>query len=716
MERYLAHIAENGREQTVKEHLDGTAKLCGGFAEAFGAGRLGWMVGEAHDIGKYSAPFQRRIREKDVATDHSTAGAQQAAGIWGPPAAYCIAGHHGGLPDGGCRTDVPGQPTLSGRLKKQVAPYNAFSAEVTLSRVPFQIPHVMGRGGFTVSFWTRMLFSCLVDADYLDTEAFMQGSPPPRGRRLEADVLLERLKTYVAPWWDAKTELNQVRCQILRACLDAGTQPPGLFTLTVPTGGGKTVSSLAFALRHAREHGKKRIVYVIPFTSIIEQTADKFREILGDEMVLEHHSNVDYDDTEEADAETRRKKLATENWDMAVIVTTAVQFFESLFSNKPSRCRKLHNLADSVIIFDEAQTIPLPYLKPCVRAIAELTVNYGASCVLCTATQPALGPLFREVSPQLTLREIAPEIDPAVFRRVIYHHIGKLSDEDLAARLNGHTQALCIVGTRKQAQAVYDLLEREGSFHLSTLMTPNHRRSVLAEIRRRLKAGQPCRVVSTSLIEAGVDVDFPVVYRSEAGLDSEIQAAGRCNREGRRPAGESMVYLFQPDGTYTAQLPHALKRPLETARQVTRDCAALDDPEIIERYFSTLYQYEGEALDQKNIVPRLEAGAQDNSYPFRTVAEKFRLIENDTRTVLIPRSDDARALADRLREGERSRALLRQAAQESVNIYPQHFDTLNARGALEILDENVTILRDCTRYNEQTGLALLSDSGVGIFL
>ena len=192
----------------------------------------------------------------------------------------------------------------------------------------------------------------------------MQGSPPPRGRRLEADVLLERLKTYVAPWWDAKTELNQVRCQILRACLDAGTQPPGLFTLTVPTGGGKTVSSLAFALRHAREHGKKRIVYVIPFTSIIEQTADKFREILGDEMVLEHHSNVDYDDTEEADAETRRKKLATENWDMPVIVTTAVQFFESLFSNKPSRCRKLHNLADSVIIFDEAQTIPLPYLKP----------------------------------------------------------------------------------------------------------------------------------------------------------------------------------------------------------------------------------------------------------------------------------------------------------------------------------------------------------------
>ena len=715
MAEYLAHISEDNRKQTIKAHLDGTAEFCRKFSEPFGAGELAWMVGQAHDIGKYSEPFQRRIRKENVATDHSTAGAQQVAGILGPLVAYCIAGHHGGLPDGGSCTDTAEQPTLWGRLKKQVAPYGAFSVEVSLAPVQFQRPQMMGQGGFTVSFWTRMLFSCLVDADYLDTEAFMQGGVPPRGRSLEVDSLLKRLEDHINPWWDAKTELNRARCEILRACLDAGVQPPGLFTLTVPTGGGKTVSSLAFALRHAKAHGKKRIVYVIPFTSIIEQTADEFRKILGTENILEHHSNVDYDDNEQADEEARRKKLATENWDMPVIVTTAVQFFESLYACKSSRCRKLHNLADSVIIFDEAQTIPLPYLKPCVRAIAELTVNYGASCVLCTATQPALEPLFREILPALSFREIAPPVDPSVFQRVTYSHIGQLSDEELAMRLNGHTQALCIVGTRKQAQSIYDLLDSEGSFHLSTLMTPNHRRKVLAEIRQRLLDEKPCRVIATSLIEAGVDVDFPVVYRAEAGLDSEIQAAGRCNREGKRPAGESMVFLFQPEAQYTARMPHTLKRPYETARQVTRNGAVLDAPETIQRYFSTLYQYEGAALDQKNIVAKLEAGARNGSYPFRWVGESFRLIENDTRTVLIPRSDTARLLADRLRMGERSRALLRQAAQESVSIYPQHFAELE-QCALEILDENISILTDMTQYSEQTGLSLKADSGVGIFL
>lgn len=712
MIKFLAHYAEDGREQSVKDHLDGTAELCREFARPFGAEELARMIGEAHDIGKYAEPFQRRIRGESLKTDHSTAGAQQAARILGVPAAYCIAGHHGGLPDGGNNMDTRDQPTLCGRLKKQVATYDAFSAEVSLTPVRFLTPGVMGRGGFTVSFWIRMLFSCLVDADYLDTEAFMLGSVPPRGRALDADDLLQRLEAYIEPWWDAKTELNRARCEILRACLDAGAQPSGLFTLTVPTGGGKTVSSLAFALRHAKAHGKRRIIYVIPFTSIIEQTADAFRKILGDENVLEHHSNVDYDDTEDSDEETRRKKLATENWDMPVIVTTAVQFFESLFANKPSRCRKLHNLVDSVIIFDEAQTIPLPYLKPCVRAIAELTVNYGASCVLCTATQPALEPLFREVSPNLTFREIAPPTDPSVFRRVTYSQCGRLSDEELAARLNGNSQVLCVVGTRKQAQAVYDLLDAEGSFHLSTLMTPNHRRAVLAEIRRRLKDGKPCRVVSTSLIEAGVDVDFPVVYRAEAGLDSEIQAAGRCNREGKRPAAESMVFIFQPDSQYIMHLPDSMKRPMETARGIVQGCDVPDAPETVREYFTRLYQYEGPALDQKGIVPMLEAGAQTGSYPFRSVGEAFRLIENDTRMVLIPHTDEAEVLATRLRSGERSRTLMRQAAQESVNVYSRHYENL----PLEILDESVAILADPNLYSEQTGLTLLSENCGGIFL
>ncbi|MGN1069697.1 MAG: CRISPR-associated endonuclease Cas3'', partial [Candidatus Fimadaptatus sp.] len=301
--KYLAHIAEDGREQTLKSHLTGTAERCREFAAAFGAGELAGMMGMLHDIGKYSDAFQRRIRGQNEKVDHSTAGAQQAnAKLRCLPAAYCIAGHHGGLPDGGSRVDTPEQTTLCGRLKKRIPPCDAFSAEVPLAQArPQRTPNVLGSGGFTAALWTRMLFSCLVDADFLDTEAFMQGGAPARGREFDAEALLARLESHIAPWWDAQSELNRTRCRILRACLDAGEQPPGLFTLTVPTGGGKTVSSLAFALRHACTHGKRRVIYVVPFTSIIEQTAAEFRRILGDESVLEHHSNVNYDDDENAD-------------------------------------------------------------------------------------------------------------------------------------------------------------------------------------------------------------------------------------------------------------------------------------------------------------------------------------------------------------------------------------------------------------------------------
>ncbi|MGN0743306.1 MAG: CRISPR-associated helicase Cas3' [Candidatus Fimadaptatus sp.] len=714
--KYLAHISEDGREQSLKSHLTGTAERCREFADPFGAGELAGMMGMLHDIGKYSDAFQRRIRGQNEKVDHSTAGAQQAyANIKYPAVTYCIAGHHGGLPDGGSRVDAPDQTTLCGRLKRQIPPYDAFSTEVQLAKAqPHRTPNKLGEGGFTAALWTRMLFSCLVDADFLDTEAFMQGGAPARGREFDAEVLLARLESHIAPWWDAQTELNRTRCRILRACLDAGAQQPGLFTLTVPTGSGKTVSSLAFALRHARAHGKRRVIYVVPFTSIIEQTAAEFRRILGDENVLEHHSNVNYDDDEDADGEQRLKKLATENWDMPVIVTTAVQFFESLFADRPSRCRKLHNLVDSVIIFDEAQTIPIPYLKPCVWAIAELTVNYGATCVLCTATQPALGKLFQEAAPGLNCREIAPVVDRSVFKRVTYRNVGKLDDDELAARLNAHGQVLCVVGTRRQAQEVYSRLSGEGSFHLSTLMTPNHRRAVLDTIRQRLKDGLLCRVVSTSLIEAGVDVDFPTVYRAEAGLDSVVQAAGRCNREGKRPADESIVYIFQPDNKYIKGMPHALGRPLAVAQSAKRDCDDWDSEETIRRYFTQLYQVDD--LDSKAVVKQLEEGRKMGSFPFRSVGEKFRIIQSDAHTVFIPRTDDAQIMAQRLLRGERSRALMRQAAQESVGVYSGHYEALLARGALEVLDEGIAVLTDMALYSEHTGLKLLEhEEGLAFF-
>lgn len=712
---YLGHRAEDGREQLLLDHLTGVARYAQAFADSFGAGALAYQIGLAHDAGKYSDKFQRRIRGAAVQVDHSTAGAQLMIERRNAPAAYCIAGHHGGLPDGGGQYDQA-QPTLSARKEKPVEPYDGFWREVTLEPAAFAPPTILGSGGFTASFWIRMLFSCLVDADYLDTEAFMQGKKPPRGDYASIEELLARLYRYMEDnFKNPKGDLNRERCAILQACMDAGRQQsPGLFTLTVPTGGGKTVSSLAFALEHAKRHHLKRVIYVIPFTSIIDQTVSEFEKILGKGNVLAHHSGVEYEDGEGNDSDQSRKKLAAENWDMPVVVTTAVQFFESLFSNKPSRCRRLHNIAQSVIIFDEAQTIPLPYLKPCVRAIAELTVNYRTSCVLCTATQPALGPLFAEVLPALQSRELCPPLNYDVFRRVQYANLGKLCDEELASRLNGHTQVLCVVGLRKHAQTVFALLEQKGSVHLSTLMTPRHRRIMLRLIRRRLKRGQACRVVSTSLIEAGVDVDFPVVYRAEAGLDSEIQAAGRCNREGSRPLEESFVYLFTPEDAYTAHLPHMLRRPMETARNVVRGCRELDAPETIERYFTQLYQLSGPLLDQKQVVSRFEKA--QGSYPFATVAGDFRLIETNTRAVIIPKGAQYRKLEERLRSGERSRELFRKLGVFTVNVYERQFEALAGRGALEFLDEEVAILRDLTLYDGKTGLKIPEDSAEALFV
>lgn len=312
----------------------------------------------------------------------------------------------------------------------------------------------------------------------------------------------------------------------------------------MPTGGGKTVASLAFALKHAVEHNMDRVIYVIPYTSIIEQNAQIFREILGDDNVLENHCNVDYEGTEEF----RPMQLASENWDKPVVVTTNVQFFESLFSNKSSKCRKLHNIANSVIIFDEAQMLPIDYLTPCLSMIQELVENYGTSVVLCTATQPALDDFF--VSKEQIV-ELCPRLGEQFrfFERVTYQNIGSISKEGITELLAKEQSVLCIVNTRKDAQELYHSLQGGGVYHLSTSMYPKHRKRVLKCVKERLSTKKKCILISTSLVEAGVDLDFSCVYREIAGIDSMIQAAGRCNREGKRTVEESKVYIFELEGS-----------------------------------------------------------------------------------------------------------------------------------------------------------------------
>ena len=407
---YIAHLNEE-HTQTLKDHLCGTAELAGYFAGRFGKADWGYTCGMLHDIGKYSLAFQDKIKNNsNRQVDHSTAGAKacfEKGGMYSFMS-YCIAGHHSGLPDYGSSSDPGNAPTLQGRKKKHIEDCGAYKSEIHIPEIktlPFD-PQNSPDPDFSLSVFIRMLYSCLVDADFLDTEYFMKEGQTQREAGEEPSVLLEKLKKHVAGWLlneDTET-VNGRRTEILRHCFECGHKERGIFQLTVPTGGGKTIASLAFALQHAVENQMDRVIYVIPYTSIIEQNAAVFREILGEQNVLENHYNVDYESTEEL----KPMQLASENWDKPVVVTTNVQFFESLFANKSSKCRKLHNIANSVIIFDEAQMLPTDYLKPCIAVMEELAANFGSSIVLCTATQPALSPFFQRKMP---VTELCPRVE-----------------------------------------------------------------------------------------------------------------------------------------------------------------------------------------------------------------------------------------------------------------------------------------------------------------
>ena len=722
---YIGHKSDDGRKQLLKEHLEGVAKLAKTFAAPFSGQAHAERTGTLHDAGKYSEAGQKRMNDPEhtAKVDHATAGARIALEqMKDPCGASAIAGHHGGMPDLGNKLSGEGDGTLYGRVQKDLSgklDASAFWQENEIEKDNKKIlPEWLQkeRLPFSWQFYTRMLFSCLVDADFLDTEAFMKQAEQPgnlRGQRVSMKELFACVDRHIAPWLEhPKNEINAKRSEILRDCLEAAKGTPGLYSLTVPTGGGKTISSLAFAMKHAAENGMKRIIYVIPYTSIIEQNAKVFREILGDENVIEHHSGIQVDEDEkntmDGNEALRRKMLATENWNAPVIVTTAVQFFDSLFSNKPSKCRKLHNIADSVIIFDEAQMIPLAYLKPCVCAIGELVRHYHTTAVLCTATQPSLNRMFSNYDKALTVHEICRNV-PALqtfFRRVHFEDAGQMNLDSVAEALTQQHQVLCIVNKKISAQQIFQKLPKDGSYHLSTWMTPDHRTRMLEIIRERLKAGLSCRVVSTSLMEAGVDVDFPQAWREKAGLDSILQAAGRCNREGKRTAEESKVVLFAlEDGA-----PKHMRPNLAAAEIALEDAAQPDESPAIEEYFNQLYRMNGEkGLDIKDILDSCR------KYAFKTIADDFHLIDSDTYTIYIPSIDNAADL-ETLKAGIYSRALMRRIGRSAVNVYKWDFEKLNEAGKLQQMDEYSAILLDKeNNYDEQCGLKLDMVSGIGLF-
>ena len=725
MSKYLSHIAEDGREQTNLEHLIGTAELCGKFASHFNAREIGILTGMTHDLGKYSSEFQNRLKNNGRKVDHSTAGAVECCKLGQQYAAYAVLAHHSGLPDNGTWDDLSGS-TVSARINRAVrgdlCNYSAWQKEVALPEA--SIPKHIMKDRLTDIFFIRMLYSCLVDADFLDTAEFMLGEPYLDPSYADMTELNRRLDAYISNWFPPKNELNVRRCEILASCMErAATVSSELLTLTVPTGGGKTVASLAYALRRSIRPDKprRRIIYVIPYTSIIEQTAETFRKILGKENVLEHHSGIIYDTDKKLNADNDTNEelnknniymaRATENWDAPVIVTTAVQFFESFYASRNSRCRKLHNIADSVILFDEAQMLPLPYLRPCIHVISQLVAHYGVTAVLCTATQPVLEPFFKDYLPGTVPVELCPpELQKdEIFKRVSFRQIDRISPVSLSEKLNSHPQVLCVVNSRASAYELYALLEKDGSsFHLSTLMTPADRKRILADIRKRLNDNLPCRVISTSLIEAGVDVDFPVVYREEAGLDSILQAAGRCNREGKRNPEDSIVTIFKSE----KNPPQLFRQAIDAARDVLRTREDIASQAAIRQYFENYYQAKGEqAPDRHKILEQLDNALM----PIRTVAGQFHLIESDTITVCIPIGEGER-LIEQYRYGEVTRNLIRQLGQYSISVYENHFKALFSAGDIEAIGTDFFVLKNIDLYNSDTGLSLTADTGKAEFI
>jgi CRISPR-associated endonuclease/helicase Cas3 len=695
-----AHTLGPSRSQwePLEVHAHRVAELARSFTAEFSAGDWGELLGRWHDLGKASDKFQAYLNatcDPDAAEatrgpDHSTFGARHAVdsvpNLAGQLLAFCIAGHHAGLADSTATEDASARATLAYKLNPAqyaIEPVTLppDASEPIQLRFPFATPSAADLG-FAVAFFARMLFSALIDADRTATEEFCNREQSAERNRPKPT--LADLRPLVDSFLDRKQQqakqssVNDIRARVLRQCLDAAALPPGFFSLNVPTGGGKTLASLAFALHHAEHHPKlRRVVVAIPFTSIIEQTADQYRQALGvlaDDGLIEHHSNLN------PKHDTRRNKLAAENWNAPLIVTTNVQLYESLFASAGTPARKLHRLANSVIILDEAQTIPVDLLRPTLAALRELVARYGCTVVLCTATQPALQ--YRPNEFEIGLQGVRPIVpDEAAMhrelKRVEVIRCGILSDDALVQRLATERQVLCVVNTKAHAAKLYDALvasrgKSAGCYHLSTFMCAQHRRDVLAKIRQRLHDKKSCRVISTQLIEAGVDIDLPVVYRAPAGFDSIAQAAGRCNREGKL-ADENgnpilgKVYVFD-----TEQLPPPgmLRNAAQVGTELAGDYPDPLAPSAVEAYFQMLYWSRSHEWDKHDVMPCFNYDPYQTEhrklapFRFRTAAEAYQLIREQQTPILVSYNQEAQKMVDHVMAGKPIDAGFFRAAQK----------------------------------------------------
>lgn len=688
---------KSGEWHLLETHSRRVSELASAFGAKFEGKSVCEVLGLCHDLGKANPRFQDYLRgrnrgERVPSAPHSAPGAAAAENLLNG-FTLAILGHHSGLCDSEhFRSAIEAADSAAVQASRE------FLAQSPKLQSRIAIPQWAQRDPLTAEMFLRFCFSALVDADYLDTEAHFKPKEA-RFRQHERGLpaLAQCLSTYVAAKFDGLAgPVNEVRAAVLSGCLRRADHMQGAFRLSVPTGGGKTISSMAFAVKHAGVHDLRRVVVAVPYTSIIDQTVAVYEEVFGSGVVLEHHSAIEpmpaSEDQEESEV---RRRLAAENWDQPIVITTTVQLFESLFANKPARCRKLHNIAKSVIILDEVQTLPPPLLDPILEVLGQLVRHYGCTVVFCTATQPDYSGLNARLSEErvrilVDATEIVEDLDPraTALRRVEYRwESSSLTAEQVAERITERDQVLCVLNTRKDAVRVLRASSgAEHLYHLSALMCPHHRKKVLAEIRSRLLQGQPVRLVSTQVVEAGVDLDFPYVMRDLGPLDRIVQVAGRCNREGRlEGVGECLVFSLQdgatPSGPY--------RTGIDLTRRIVQERAdSLDQPEVVAGYFRDLYAHtetdpEGIQTDRSRLA-------------YRTVARKFRMIPEETSSAIVEdyRPKDNPEVIQNLLDsyGRMSpREWLRQAGQYVVSLRPSELRKFQEAGSLRQHDSGLHV-------------------------
>lgn len=713
---YIGHTSDDGRKQLLLDHLNGTSKLCRENANEFWAD-IAEFVGQIHDIGKYTSGFQKRINgAENIRVEHAICGAKEVAKAppksYVPMIEYCVAGHHSGLPDGGTKVDGEEDSTLHGRMKRKTGDYSAYENEVKL-----EYPKDNLRELFDVSnqreiierysFFTRYLFSCLTDADFIDTERFVT---PNTDRGIDGDFqkayekVCEKLNSF-----KIETKLQESRSIIQEQVYKSVESNANVYTLNMPTGSGKTLCSIRAALKTAIENKKKRIIYVIPYVSIIEQTAKVFEDIFGDVLpVLQHHSNYDFDDDKNEDENeitSEKLKRSCENWDAKLIVTTNIQFFESLYHYKGRRLRKLHNLADSVIIFDEIHMLPIDYIQPCLRAIGYVTKYLNSTAILMSATMPNYDKFMERYMSGVKIENAVKDTSLFnVFDKCKYEYIGKCELASLAEKAQEYDNALIIVNKRKTARELYDMCSGN-KYHLSTYMTPLHRSEIIAKIKEDIKNGINTTVISTSLIEAGVDLDFKAVFREIAGIDNILQSGGRCNREGKMDMGD--VFVFETDGgNYQTKKKSDIIIRANITRNLFEEFENISTDKCIKEYYGRLLNYKEKKIEENTITAIMGNDLRIDGIPFRTYAESFNFIDNQVIGIVIP-CDENRGLIKELKDGKLS--VKRNLQRYSASVNKDEFKELFQIGIIETLDCGVCILANTDYYKSDVGLTLEND-------